>query len=54
MFIGYAENNVAYRFLVIKSDNNLSEVNTIIEIKNANFFRALFPMKTNGEDQIHK
>ena len=36
MFIGYASNSVAYRFLVLKSD--VLERNTIIETKNAEFF----------------
>ncbi|RVW45355.1 TMV resistance protein N [Vitis vinifera] len=47
MFIGYAENSVAYRFLVTKSENNLVDVNTIIETKNADFFENIFPMKLN-------
>ena len=37
-FIGYVENSTAYRFLVIKSKNNLVEVNFIIETKNVDFF----------------
>ena len=36
MFIVYSSNNVAYRFLVLKSD--VIECNTIIETKNADFF----------------
>ena len=54
MFIGYAENSAAYRFLVTKSENNLVNANTIIEIKNANFFENIFPMKLNGEQQLRK
>ena len=42
MFIGYASNSVAYRFLVLKSD--VLECNTIIEIKNAEFFEHIFPL----------
>ena len=42
-FIGYEKNSVAYRFLVIKSENGLVEVNSIIETKNANFFENIFP-----------
>ena len=49
MFIGYAENSAAYRFLVTKLENNLVDVNTIIETQNANFFENIFPMKLNGE-----
>ena len=54
MFIGYAENSAAYRFLVTKSENSLVNANTIIEIKNANFFENIFPMKLNGEHQVQK
>ncbi|KAL6345701.1 hypothetical protein AAG906_017440 [Vitis piasezkii] len=54
MFIGYAENSAAYRFLVTKSENNLVDVNTIIETKNADFFENIFPMKLNGEQQVQK
>ena len=49
MFIGYAKNSAAYRFLLTKSKNSLVDVNTIIETKNANFFENIFPMKLNGE-----
>ena len=50
MFIVYAENSAAYRFLVTKSENNL--VDTIIETKNADFFENIFLMKLNGEQQV--
>ena len=40
MFIGYASNGAAYRFLVLKSD--VLEYNTIIETKNAEFFNIFF------------
>ena len=42
MFIGYASNSAAYRFLVLKSD--VLECNTIIETKNAEFFEHIFPL----------
>ena len=42
MFIGYAENNGAYRFLVLKSD--VLDSNTIIETKNAEFFEHIYPL----------
>ena len=48
-FIGYAENS-AYRFLVIKSENGLVEVNSTIETNNANFFEHIFPWKGYGND----
>ena len=54
MFIGYAENSATYRFLVTKLENSLVDVNTIIEIKNADFFDNIFPMKLNGEQQVQK
>ena len=40
MFIGYASNSAAYRFLVLKS--SVLESNTIIETKNAEFFEHIF------------
>ena len=43
MFIGYAENSVAYRFLVFKSD--VWDHNTIIETKNVEFFEHIYPLK---------
>jgi hypothetical protein len=43
MFIGYAGNSVAYKFLVLKSD--VLNCNTIIEIKNAEFFEHIYPLK---------
>ena len=42
MFIGYASNDAAYRFLVLKSD--VLECNTIIETKNVEFFEHIFPL----------
>lgn len=50
----YAENGTTYRFLVTKLENNPVDVNTIIEIKNADFFENIFPMKLNGEQQVQK
>ena len=44
-FIGYAKNSVAYRFLVIKSENGLVDVNSIMKTKNADFFENSFPWK---------
>ena len=42
MFIGYASNSAAYRFLVLKSD--VLGFNTVIETKNAEFFKHIFPL----------
>ena len=53
-FIGYAENSVAYRLLVIKSKSGLVEVNFIIEAKNVDFFENIFPWKTNGQQEVQR
>ena len=45
IFIGYARNNSAYRFLVHKSDIPDIHVNTIMESRNASFFENVFPCK---------
>ena len=54
MFIGYAKNSAAYRFLVTKLENSLVDVNPIIETKNADFLENIFPMKLNGEQLVQK
>ena len=40
MFLGYAEDNVAYKFFVLNSD--IIERNTIVETKNVEFFNTSF------------
>ncbi|KAG7548041.1 hypothetical protein ISN44_As12g032490 [Arabidopsis suecica] len=45
IFIGYARNSSAYRFLVHKSDIPDIHVNTIMESRNASFFEHIFPCK---------
>ena len=45
VFIGYAHNSSAYRFLVYKSDVSDIHVNTIMESRNATFFEHIFPCK---------
>ena len=40
MFIGYVENNVAYKFLVLKSD--VLDCNTVIKTKNIKFFKHIY------------
>jgi hypothetical protein len=40
MFIGYVENNVAYKFLVLKSD--VLDCNTVIKTKNIEFFKHIY------------
>ena len=51
MFIRYVENSATYRFLVVKSKNNLVEVNIIMETKNTNFFESIFPTKSSCGEQ---
>lgn len=45
MFIEYAQNNIAYRFLVLKVIANLFDENNIIESKDAKFFQDFFLIK---------
>ena len=42
IFLRYAENNYAYRFLVIKSELPVIDVNTIVEFRDATFFENVF------------
>ena len=46
VFIGYAHNSSAYRFLIHKSDIPNMNANTIIESRNAIFFEEIFPYKS--------
>ena len=46
VFIGYAQNSSAYRFLVHRSTMNDIHNNTITESRNAHFFEDMFPCKT--------
>ena len=48
IFIGYAHNSAAYRFLVHES--NISDIhkNTIMELRNASFFEDVFPCKSKA------
>ena len=43
VFIGYANNSSAYRFLVHRSENPDMHVNTIIESRKTSFFEHIFP-----------
>ncbi|CAL8092418.1 unnamed protein product [Prunus armeniaca] len=54
IFIGYAINSSAYRFLVHKSDILDVHVNTIIESRNASFFENVFPYKDAQERNTRK
>ncbi|GAB2278393.1 hypothetical protein Dimus_039287 [Dionaea muscipula] len=49
VFIGYAQNSSAYRFLVHESDNPDVHKNTIMESRNVVFFEHLFPYKSSEE-----
>ena len=54
VFIGYAHNSVAYRFLVHES--NIPDIykNTIMESRNASFFEDVFPCKSKVEPNSSK
>ena len=47
IFIGYAQNNSAYRFLVYKSEIFDIHKNTIMESRNVSFFKHIFPCKSD-------
>jgi hypothetical protein len=52
LFLGYAHNNMAYRFLVIKYDAPEQNVNTIIELRYASFFENIFAMRAVGSTSL--
>ena len=54
IFIDYAINSSAYRFLVYKYDIPDIHVNTIIESRNASFFENVFPSKNVCDDSSLK
>ncbi|KAL6333744.1 hypothetical protein AAG906_028930 [Vitis piasezkii] len=54
IFIGYANNSSAYRFLVYKSEIPDVHVNTIIESRNAAFFETIFPYNKSSETSTQK
>ncbi|WVZ85747.1 hypothetical protein U9M48_032635 [Paspalum notatum var. saurae] len=45
IFLGYAHQSIAYRFLVVKSDVPDMYVDTIMESRDATFFENIFSMK---------
>ena len=55
VFLGYAQNSTAYRFLVVKSDSPDVSVYTIMESRDASFFEEVYPMRSasNSETQIY-
>jgi hypothetical protein len=44
VFLGYAHNSAAYRFLVVHSETSEVVVNVIIESQDVTFFESIFPM----------
>ena len=54
MYIRYVGNSSTYRFFIIKSKNNLVEVNTIMEKKIIDFFENIFLKKLSGKEQIQR
>ena len=54
IFIGYAHNSNAYRFLVHESRNSDIHKNTIIESKNSSFFENVFSCKSRDESSSSK
>ena len=54
IFIGYAINSDAYRFLVHKSNILYIHVNTIIESRNASLFENMFPSKNACDESSLK
>jgi hypothetical protein len=47
VFLGYAHHNIAYRFLVIKSEIPNVHVDTFLESHDVTFFENIFPMKNS-------
>ena len=45
VFLGYAHQSIAYRFLVVKSEVSDMHVDTIMESRDATFFENIFFMK---------
>ena len=54
VFIGFAYNSSAYRFLIHKYDILDMNADTIIESRNALFFEEIFPHKSTQESSSHK
>jgi hypothetical protein len=45
VFLGYAHNSIAYRFLIVKSEVYDMHADTIFESHDATFFENIFPIK---------
>jgi hypothetical protein len=50
--LGYAHNNTACRFLVIKSDALEQNINTTMESRDTSFFEDIFPMGAAGSTSL--
>ena len=53
VFLDYAQNITAYRFLVVKSDSPDVSVYTIIESRDASFFEEVYPMRLTSKSETH-
>lgn len=54
VYLGHAENNSAYGFLVFQFGINEIHANEIIEIRKAKFFEDLFPYKRDTKSNAKK
>ena len=54
VFIRYAHNSSAYRFLIHKSEIFDMHANIIIESRNVSFFENVFPFKSTQESNSSK
>ena len=54
IFIGYAYNSNAYRFLVYEFENPDIHKNTIMESRNASFFENVFSCKSKDDSSSSK
>ena len=55
VFLDYAQNNMAYRLFVVKSDSPDGSVYIIIESRDASFFEKVYHLRiaSNSETQIY-
>jgi hypothetical protein len=53
VFLGYAQNSTAYRFLIVKSDSPDVSAYTIMESPDASFFEDIYPMRTTSNSETH-
>jgi hypothetical protein len=54
VFLGYAANSPAYKFLEVRSDSPDVHVDTIVESRDATFFEDIFPFKSVHNSQGHE